>query len=145
MPYSWCYNHAHLKSITFSMCLTNQPTYASSLPTVQYSIFAPVRLLPKALPSIGTTHGRESALIPSLTPLPYPWLQTVPMNGFKDRWLVPQITMSFFPHASSPLTCHLRNFQRGHPSLDYSRASMLNYGVLKNGPPKKKEHLWWYE
>ena len=37
----------------------------------------------------------------------------------------------FFRHILSSLMRTLRNFPGGHPSLDYSQPSTLNYGVTK--------------
>lgn len=63
-----CYNHPHLKCTISSLCLTNRLTYESSWPAIHTQYLCPTKWLPMGSPSTGATHGRGSALIPSVMP-----------------------------------------------------------------------------
>jgi len=91
------------------------------------------------------THSRGLTLIPFAKPRPPLGSRTVTRNGFKDCWLVPQITTnlsSMLRYCSYAAweTCH----EVTHPKIASQQARLV-VKFLRVSFPKIKVHLWWYK
>jgi len=83
----------------------------------------------------------EVYLFAIIMPRPLPRSRTVTRNDFKNRRLTPQINASFSSMFHLRSHAYLGNFPRGHPSQDYSTASMLSREVLNSELLEKKVHF----